>query len=242
MDLSPNSFDRLHRQWADGQRVKALGPAPSISPVPATTSISKATRPSTTRPSISAARRAITIHLQLRHEQYRLGADAGPESDRQRSTATAYVYLSSTGSNHTGDGIVNQGTINVRGQQWHVSTSIPTISPIRARSTSPMVDTLYIEPSTLPDQCRHHHVAAGTTLTYGQQQHHRAEQYGHQFRRLRYRQHLLVWQLLEYRHDQRHQSASHICMATTRRRCWRLFDNRRHDLHRWHADQYRRRL
>ena len=60
----------------------------------------------------------------------------------------AYVYLQSAGSNHTGDGIVNQGTINVSGnsQSYYLYVDPYNFTNQNAINVS-NGDTIYINPS-----------------------------------------------------------------------------------------------
>ena len=60
----------------------------------------------------------------------------------------AYVYLGSTGSNHTGDGIVNEGTINIEGNDPSYYAEIdPYNFTNQGTINVTNGDTLYIEPT-----------------------------------------------------------------------------------------------
>ena len=90
----------------------------------------------------------LRLHLQLRHQQYRLGADAGPELivNQAVNETSGYAVLNSAGYNHTGDGIVNQGTINaqaVNGSFYIEPYNFTNQGTINVTNG----DTLYIEPN-----------------------------------------------------------------------------------------------
>ena len=113
LDLSPNNSTVYIANRLTANNWQALGPEPSISPVQRQHLFRRQPdlqqRDHQSRQHVGLLR----YDLQLRHQQYRLGADAGPERDRQsRSTRPQLRQLTSAGYNHTGDGIVNQGTIN----------------------------------------------------------------------------------------------------------------------------------
>ena len=88
---------------------------------------------------------------------------------------SGYAELYSTGYNHAGDGIVNQGTINaqaVNGSFYIEPYNFTNQGTINVTNG----DTLYIEPSADLTNAGKITLAAGTTLYLGQQQHLRTEQ------------------------------------------------------------------
>ena len=121
---------------------------------------------------------------------------------------SGYAVLDSAGSNHSGDGIVNQGTINanaVNGSFYIEPYNFTNQGTINVTNG----DTLYIEPSVDLTNAGTITLAAGTTLTLGNSSSTSAlSNSGVYFGERRYRRHLRVWQLLEYRHVQDHRFRS----------------------------------
>ena len=116
---------------------------------------------------------------------------------------SGYADLGSAGGNNTGDGIVNEGTINAQAVNgsFYIEPNDFTNQGIINVSNG---DTLDLEP-TISTNNGTITLATGTTLTLGSSNTSALSNSRRNFGDRRYRQHLLVWELLEYRHVQHHQ-------------------------------------